>query len=495
MNHQNEDAITDEELDIALGNLVDDLTGENEAPQENNRFVFEEDESYDFYTMTLKRLQDRDPSLQSLEICNPMEWGGLDRWRDEGGFLDISAWFQSLCELLCCAKHSPHVTHLELTNVLLDYPVLAYAVTDLLNWKDDRSIRSWKRLSIDDCMGVEPQFFGALQNVELSSLHLANNHLSESSLIALGDLLMTNKSICRLRISEHFTSAAAEALSTGLIQNTTLVQLEFLGSTFDDFAIPELASGLEENEGTRTLSFSHCHLQDHQLARLVYAVRQHRSLSWLDLSNNYVGANACDALQVLLSSSERDSLNTMGQETLCARMPCSASGQIAYLTGLSLVHTGIDDQKAIQIVSALATNNRFKHLHLCENAITNDGIQSLVSILPNILGLETLWVSENDFGDRGSQALLALVKGLDKMKDMVLDRHLSHYDDIQFQVLLNRGGHKALKDSTISLALWPLVFERCHRIKHFCRKAGPADSIYHLLRGPAIFNNPVLQKK
>jgi hypothetical protein len=78
------------------------------------------------------------------------------------------------------------------------------------------------------------------------------------------------------------------------------------------------------------------------------------------------------------------------------------------------------------------------------------------------------------------------------LDQLVVDRHLRLYDEIQYFASLNRGGRRLLAMPNTPLAVWPLVLERCQRnVHHFQEKrVGRADVIYYLLHGPVIFNNP-----
>ena len=523
---QEEETITDRELDIALGNVVDDHDESEDIHTDDaigNRIEAEHEQqtegpasSYDFYAATLFRLQNQDPTLQTLEMCNIMEWG-LYFPRDNDGQLDYVSCFTKLADLLHHAKFSPHVIQLELSNLILNYPILFSAIEDLLLHSD----RTWNKLSIEDNMGIGPQLFDMLHAANVRELQIANNHLEQSSLIALSDLLSANKSIGRVRITEHFTREATKSFGNALKVNTTLYELNFMGSRFDsDITISELANAIRHNDGIHILSFGYCQLSDSQLSKLIYAIRNHKHLRWLDLNNNTCGEKACNAIEevfllrdtTLPSSDKNTTCNDQTSFTLPSVSIASKDAtaiSTTYITslpsnlaGLSLARTGIDDDQLMKIVKALANTQKFKikHLHLGQNNITDKGIQGLVGI-NTLKHLESLFLSENDFGDTGSQSLLELAKRrAGHLMDLMIDRHLQYFDKIQYQILLNRGGFgkvfqlKDDKDNDLipSLSLWPLILARCHTVKHCCRMAGPADIIFHLLRGgggPVIIAN------
>ena len=483
------DEITDEELDIALGWLPpagEEEVHENkeEASSHYDDATMDQEEEYDFFATTAKRLKSKDPSLQTLEIFNPMDWD-FDRWRDEYGRLDILAWFQSIAELLSLAQTSSYVERIELCHMMIHH--IEGALMELLACDD----RSWE-IRVDECTGISPQFLCSLASTNLKSLHLTNNHLSPCCIEALGHLLMSSKSLMRLRITETMIPSSLCVFAQGLKENTKLVHLDFLGSTFHDIiargphsTIQAISAGLKANRGICTLSFSHCGLQDFQLESLVHALQCHPSLTWLDLSNNFCGAKTCDALVSLMSSADRNSTSKTTQIT--------DAPVVSHLTGLSLIACGIQDDEAMRLGSVLNCNSTLKHLHLSENNISDEGMESFADSLKNtICSLKTLWMMENEFGDAGAMLLFEAIKTNVELEQLLLDRHLSCFDDIQYQILLNRGGRKFLT-ANAPLALWPLVFERAQTVRHYCRRAGPHDILYHLVRGPALLENPSLK--
>jgi Ran GTPase-activating protein (RanGAP) involved in mRNA processing and transport len=238
---------------------------------------------------------------------------------------------------------------------------------------------------------------------------------------------------------------------------------------------------LEANQGIRTLSLRQCELHDDELATLVDAVRRHPSLAWLDLSENSIGPDTCEALVSLLVE---DIDGIAGTTT-------------SHLAGLTLIGCGIQDAEVTRLASALcSTNTMLKQLNLNENSISDTGIQDFAESLKQMPSLKTLRVLENSFAEDGAKALLdAVTVNFEmNMDELILDRHLACFDDIQYQILLNRCGRKLFKSHCAPLGLWPLVMERCQGIRHHCRRAGPADVLYHLLQGPALLNNPAFKQ-
>jgi hypothetical protein len=163
---------------------------------------------------------------------------------------------------------------------------------------------------------------------------------------------------------------------------------------------------------------------------------------------------------------------------------------------LTLIGCGIQDAEVARLASALCSNTRLKKLNLNKNSILDTGIQDFAKSLNQMPSLKALRVLENSFAEDGAKALLDAVTVNFKMymDELILDRHLACFDDIQYQILINRCGQKLFKSHNAPLGLWSLVMERCQGIRHHCRQVGPADVWYHLLQGPALLNNPAFKR-
>lgn len=558
---ENEDLfITDEELDIALGygSSSDDIAdGEDKNDDTNIQSperilnVGERDGEYssigvvddtteddrhsyvptersgDFFTSALEKLLRKDTSFRTLEICNSMDWD-FDRWRDKRtGELNSEAFFQAICHLLFLAEQCPHVEQLELSNIPLEHPLLAQSVANLISsregninnnakyninkYKHSTSQQkasnvqrsSWSRIAVDECSVILPlRVIEAMQGTPVKSLHFTNNHLAPACVAAIGDILCMNKILSELRVTEHFTTSGMLIFAKGLASNENLVRLDLLGSTFfeDDRTHPSrtissLAFGLERNQGLRTISLSHCKLQDHQLSMIVKSIQSHRSLSWLDLSNNYCGLQTCSELVTLLTDPNTDVDNNDGDND---DDDDNSSHEKCSLKGLSLNSCNIGDLEIIRLGAALLSNSTLEHIHLGENNITDDGIRHFSRILKRLTTLKSLWVLENSFGDVGGHALLEAVQNNVELEQLLVDRHISYFESIQFYVMLNRGGRRLLScHNNVPLALWSLLFERCTKLQKTCRRVISADVVYYLLlQGPALMANPnVIQKR
>jgi hypothetical protein len=426
-------------------------------------------EDYDYFTSTLQRLHALDPTLTTLELYNPMDFD-LERYRDVLGDLDLCGLFSAMATLLLAAKDSPHIRRLDFCYISwLDNPLMRNALTRLLTSEDNRC---WDRLAIDECEGIGQELFDHIVSANIKSLHLTHNILSSSCISILGSSLQepSCSSLRELRLTEVMTPSTMLFLAQGLIRNTTLITLEFIGSMFadKDATTASLAYGLRQNHGLRTLNVSRCDLDDTHVEELILALVNHASLTWLDIANNHCGPRGCDALATLVQT------------------PASK------VSGVTLTSCHIDDTGITRLAQSLRSRDTLSHLHLSENLIFDNGISSFVPVLKGMQSLKSLWLTDNMFGNEGAQYLCDAMRINVDLDQLVVDRHLRLYDEIQYFASLNRGGRRLLAMPNTPLAVWPLVLERCQRnVHHFREKrVGRADVIYYLLHGPVIFNNP-----
>jgi hypothetical protein len=394
--------------------------------------------------------------------------------------------FAAIADVLTEAQGSPYIKRLDLCYLNeIDNPLLVDAITGLLSCDG----RLWDKLSIDECERVRPEFLiEVMRGNNIKSLHFTNNNvrsgMPDYCIHVLGDIIKTRDCLRDLRVTGSFTPSGAAAFADGLKDNHSLVRLDLDLCTFvDEDAVSSssysignataraLAVGLEGNQHLRTLTLSRCDLPDSSIEILLLALTQH-PLTWLDLSNNHCGSKAISALA---SSIENDGSDF-------------PSGSC--LAGLTLTACGLNDRDIERLAMALRKNSTMKYLHIDGNRISDDGICLFAGELRNMKVLQTVWLMENEFGDEGAKSLLDALHVNVYLNHLGMDRHIRLYDDIQYWCSLNRGGRRLLA-ANAPLALWPLVLERCQHGVHYFRekRVGPADILYQLLHGPALFEN------
>ena len=409
----------------------------------------------DAYSSTLRRLKQRDPTLRTLEIYNPMEWD-MDRWRRRNGDgsirVDEFALAKSIVDLLYEAEQSLHITRLDWNTIRLDNPLLLTSIIRLLHSKN----REWERISMDECEGITPELLQAIGTARVKTLHLWHNRLSSDLMMELGNLFVSSSSLTEIRFADLIRPRGMACFSKGLLRTTRLRNLDLTGCVCSEKGqvVKWLGLGLQGNESLRLLNLSRWDLPDENLEEVIASITQHRSLTWLDVSNNTCGPTSSAALSRLLEASQS-------------------------LAGLTLTGCGIIDEVFVSILGALKRNSSIQHLHLGENAIADDGIRQLSAVLKECSSLRTLWLSENSFGTDGCESLLKAVQENLHLEQIIMDRHLPYFDQIQYWLTLNRAGRKMLKAKDTPLGIWPRILGKA---------TAQADVFYFYLHTPNLLD-------
>ena len=441
-----------------------------------------QDSINDYYSQTMERLESGDPTLQSLELCNPMLWD-FDRWRRPNNeendivVIDLELWLNGMARMLRLAQERPRVVQMNFMNIPLNHPILNKAVRELLTFDD----RVWCQWSIENCDGFDPRYLvDAMVSAASSShpcgtirsLRIINSRLDLKGWRDVGRLVSTTIGLTELRITEILDSSAFVALCRGLAENKALTRLDFQGSYFKDdcftstTGVEALTRALQGLTSLRTLSFSYCGLYDHQLAMLIRAVSNSKTICWLDVSRNDCGLEACQTISSLL-----------------------VAGDSTELRGLTLAGCGLGDFGLHSLKHALCMPEcKLQHLDICDDRITDDGVVEFAKCWSSHTSLCSLWVSGNEMTTRGTKAILEAVKSNPGVTQVGLDTCLRHYAQIQYYALLNQGGRKLLQSDQhkVPLSLWPMVLERAQKVQHSGRHGSTVDILYHLLQGPAL---------
>jgi hypothetical protein len=154
---------------------------------------------------------------------------------------------------------------------------------------------------------------------------LRSSSLDVSILTALREGISTNTSLRSLRLS--ISSGLNVPSSTtdveddgdtaqwwqGLINNTTLTDLDLSGSYLSQSTVIGLSNALSLNNFLQSLNLSRCYLNDQIISEIVRCIQEHPTLTKLNLSRNYLAKStttlAVDAITDLLRSSNNNNNN------------------------------------------------------------------------------------------------------------------------------------------------------------------------------------------
>ena len=347
--------------------------------------------------------------------------------------------------------------------------------------------------------------FNVIRNVDMVENNNDNNCLGFN---AIGIGLQANQNLKSLRITSSVTKSAADALSNGLANTTSLEELDLRWSSFetDTGSITSLASGLKKNKSIKSLKLFGCNIDDPELACLLAALRYHPTLEELNLNGNTCGMSATRPLSAMLSYDKtRISRLDISFQKLPTVIPANSSTppnkiDIPHLAlslrsntslqFLDLKNNQLTDDDARLLAASLTYNETLCEVLLGRNDIGIVGITEIGNQLPYMTGLKRLSL----WGNPGitEKGALELLQGLERNVDIIdleLFRTFACSNLIYYYLTLNRGGRKVIwqrqlqqppmhavasapaakevtTSNTIPLSLWPAVLERANLLDY-----------------------------
>lgn len=482
-------------------------------------------ESLDEYvTATLKRLEEKDPSLCKL-LIDDFHYPEVDLNGDQ--FFDSI----TIAKLLKKTVDSPHVKELEMRFVELD-DIVAVALMDLIG---SPSTREWDRISIVGCTGCRGEFLTPLTLAMKQCNHLTLNHnnIEADGFENIGAALQSNHSLRSFHMKrDTLYGKNASVLFEGLQSNSSLEDMVLNFCRFDENGIDALSKSLRNNSSIRQLDLGACYLPDNYVSRVIYALVDHPELTSLVLTLNSCHKEGTMALASLLSSPDccLQHLN-MSHQKSDSNKPCIETLAAALTTNKSLVslklsRNSLHGSDLSSLIQTLQENSTLESLDLTNNRLDDAGLIAFARALPSMSGLKSLHILNNEIMDEHGVGR-EMLKGISRnhtLVDMEIKRSLPEYEKIQYYVALNWGGRRALSATTangkrlpqIPISLWPVLLKRaqCNRrvlnntpdngntTNHHQNpskenmhnqdqskiQSFQHDIIYHLLHGPALLS-------
>lgn len=377
------------------------------------------------------------------------------------------------------AKRNPKFTKLAFTgtlglhgyqqqeplNIVRD---LAIAMGELLRCDD----RSWERIEFDHCTGEVDVVVAA----GMATDRVQSFYFSEVSL----------------------APPAYYALATGLKLSSSISELRFRRCRLSE-AIATLGDGLRGNRTIQSLTLEQCWLSDEEVAALVAALGECRSLQKLSLEGNLCRSLGMNELASLLRSKTLQNLSLHNQriegEDILDVSPLAESlmNSMSSLKFLDLSRNSLGDDDIALLVTSLLNNSTLETLHLDQNLITDRGARALADGIRSFQVMKTLALPENPFGEEGALVILAAMDDNFHLETVIIPSGVSQIQKkIKWYGNLNKGGRRLFSTPRhAALALYPLVLERVNtmRLAHDWNPSNaPADVIYGLLRlGPILY--------
>ena len=172
-----------------------------------------------------------------------------------------------------------------------------------------------------------------------------------------------------------------------------------------------LAAGLKVHKCIKEVNLASCRLSDHTGGGLMTALKDHCSLTSLDLSGNTIGSTQAGfhplveliEYQGLLNklNFSWNSINGSAMKALATSLKTNFT-----LTEVDISWNSIQDEGALALASALRFNNTLLKLNIAHNDIKERGGMVLGDMLKENRGLKKIVFDDNPLGPRGGRGIL-----------------------------------------------------------------------------------------
>ncbi|KAL6046565.1 RNA-DNA hybrid ribonuclease [Balamuthia mandrillaris] len=205
------------------------------------------------------------------------------------------------------------------------------------------------------------------------------------------------------------------ALADALKRNTTVVSVDFDGSTFPVETPEIIAAALQRNRSVTSISLRDCGLQPPAIVAFAEMLAGHPSIKSCAFSGNRLEGMGVGALcSVVLGGNNNAtpsvlttlelSFTSIGAEGVCHIVKVLKEGKSS-ITSLDLQETGMGDKGAVAIGSLLRSAPPLKVLKLQDNGIREEGIMSIAEALAVNEQLTYLDLTRNEITARAAASL------------------------------------------------------------------------------------------
>eukprot|EP00980_Cylindrotheca_fusiformis_P020949 scaffold7970_cov118-Cylindrotheca_fusiformis.AAC.5 len=259
----------------------------------------------------------------------------------------------------------------------------------------------------------------------------------------------------------------AYPLKEGLSQ-CSLKSLRLTKCSFDNAeAMKEVSFGLRNCRTLEHLSLCQCHLEDDEIAVIIGQLIDHPSLESLDLSVNYCQLEGTKSLAALLvSSAPIKHLDISCQDVWDGRdyfvhLANALKNPNCELSIFDSHSNFLTDVQMKWLIEGIEQNRCLKELLLCDNSITDDGMNLLSKAIPVLSpSLKTVDISNNSYTHAGIKALEEGMARNTSIMNLKLDDSTLL---LEYYLALNNGGRCLKLTNSVGLSVWPLILERTDR--------------------------------
>ena len=234
-------------------------------------------------------------------------------------------------------------------------------------------------------------------NQSLEELYLSNNNFKTSVAVILKAL--KEKSVLKkLRLSKNLmTKEAVEDLSDVIKNNTHLEQL-YVADNKLGIQAAVILQALSNSSKIKSLNLSNNSMTEQLIGDLINVIRNNLDLEELYLYNNDLRSSAFKILQALKEKSILTILH-LNNNLMTGEVAEDLAAVIENNSSLEELSIGKNKfgLSAGTILQALQKHSRLKVLNLSDNNLTAHVAEELATMINNNLGLEELYIYDNDF--------------------------------------------------------------------------------------------------
>jgi Ran GTPase-activating protein (RanGAP) involved in mRNA processing and transport len=242
-----------------------------------------------------------------------------------------------------------------------------------------------------------------------------------------------------------------------------------------------------------------CYLPDKHVERIIHALVGHPALETFILTLNSCHERGMNAMAKLLQADRcrLRHLNLSHQKDEHQKVSMEAFSD-ALTTNQTLTHLKLSRNRLLSndvqlLFEALQFNSTLCLLDMSNNCISDAGAQQIAAVLPNMPGLQKLYLLSNDIQSEASSLEFSRAMQINRQLQVLdIKQSLPHVPQIQYYGALNSGGrHLMATKKHVPLGLWPLILERAQKKnKDVQGEYGfVQDVLFYLLKGPALLEN------
>ena len=290
-----------------------------------------------------------------------------------------------------------------------------------------KEITTLKVLSLDGNQNRSDELSPAIisiitKNKLIEKLLLSDNNLNDDGVIRIAQSLCKHCKLKSLDLqSNNITEEAAEALASIISSNIGLKEL-YLGNNQLQLGVTKIATTLKNISSLKVLDLDNNNIPEQAANDLAAVIMANSVLEKLRLSGNHLGSSSTvmivNALKKITTLKELDLNGNQNRSDELAPAIASIITKIILIERLSLHDNNLNDGGVIRIARSLCNHSKLKMFNLQNNNITEEAAASLASIISSNIGLEELYLGNNQL-QLGVTKIATTLKNISSLK--VLD--------------------------------------------------------------------------